>query len=740
MERMSQYGIVEPAGRTVPRAVTIAPAKPSDPRVDLKELAHVFRRRRRLILWTAAIPIVLALIYCAFATPLYTASTQILIDPRDRRILNNEVTPEGLAPDGGVAVVESQSLVITSDTVLRRAIVRERLDLDPEFGGPPAGTLAILTHRALATIGLLSDSDRTDPELKALRQIKRRIGVKRSDKSFVVDVYVTTEGRDKSVRIADAVAQAYLDDQTAARSAAAQRASVGLGSRLDTLRNRLRESEERVNQYKEQHKIVVASGQLVNEQRLSEMSLELNGARAKTAEARARLEQIDRARQLNDGAGGIPEAVSSQTIGQLRVQYAELIRQRADLRAQLGALHPNVVRLNAQVRDVLGLINEELSRIAAAARADLNRAQAGEQALEERLTSLRGEATSTSEALVQLRELEREVEANRAVYEAFLGRARETGAQQSIDSTNARVISKAAPPRDKSWPPRLLLVGIALVAGLGMGTGVGLMREYLDESVHAKRFLQDLTGLPVLAVLPHVKKGLGLSRLFGLSNLRQQPAAELGAGENRDRRGLEMSPFATSIRRLHHVLFDSGRPDRGRSILITSAVAHEGKTTVALSLALEAVASGQRVLLVDADSDRRTLSKMAGVEANAGLADLLEGRAALPSLVLKDSETGLHLLPLGNLTHAKSMNPKSELIVRKLLEPAHNYALVVVDCGAALTDPSVPPFVDAVDATLLLVRAAATDKNDVLSALETIGRQTDKVRGTVLTAAAEDAG
>lgn len=737
MERVSQYRTAEPTDRTVSRPAPSAPSKPDDPRVDLKELAQVFKRRRKVILWTAAVPVVLALIYCTFATPLYTASTQILIDPRDRRILNNEVTPEGLAPDGGVAIVESQSLVITSDTVLRRAIVHERLDLDPEFGGPPAGTFAALVRRGLAAVGF-SDSDGTDPELKALRQLKRRIGVKRSDKSFVVDVYVTAEGREKSVRIADAVAQAYLDDQTTSRSAAAQRASAGLGSRLDALRNRLREAEERVNQYKEQHKIVVASGQLVNEQRLSEMSLELNGARAKTAEARARLEQIERARQLNDGTGGIPEAVASQTIGQLRMQYAELIRQRADARAQLGALHPNVARLNAQVRDVQGLINEELSRIAAAARADLNRAQASERALDDRLANLKTEATSTTEALVQLRELEREVEANRAVYEAFLGRARETGAQQSIDSTNARVISKATPPRDKSWPPRLLLAGIALVAGLGMGTGVGLMREYLDESVRSRRQLQELTGVPVLAVLPHVKKGLGLSRLLARSNLRQQQATELDGGESPDGRAPEMSPFAAAIRRLHHALFDTGRPDRGRSILITSAVAREGKTTVALSLALEAVASGQRVLLVDADFERHTLSKMAGVEENAGLADLLEGRATLASVVLKDNETGLNLLPLGNLTLAKSLNPKSELIVRKLLEPARNYGLLVVDCGAAPTDDYVRPFVDAIDATLLLVRAGVANKNDILSALEVIGTDTDKIRGTVLTAATED--
>src|SRR5213076_783002 len=128
------------------------------------------------------------------------------------------------------------------------------------------------------------------------------------------------------------------------------------------------------------------------------------------------------------------------------------------------------------------------------------RAQANERALEANLETLKQSAISTNQASVQLRELEREVEASRSVYQSFLVRARETGEQQSIDSTNARVISKATPPRDKSWPPRGLLLAIALFVGLGVGTGAGLMREYFDESVHTRQQLEDLTALPVLAV------------------------------------------------------------------------------------------------------------------------------------------------------------------------------------------------------------------------------------------------
>ena len=448
-------------------------------------------------------PVVLALAYGLIATPLYTTSTQILIDPRDRRIVSNEVTPENLAADGGVAVVESQLLVITSDTVLRRAIVREHLDVDPEFGGAATG---------LAGFGALAPSASAakagDAELKALRQLKKRIGVKRSEKAFVVEVYVTSEGREKSVRIADAVAQAYLDDQTESRASAARpcldgaRRAARRAARARAGRRGSRGPVQRGAQARRGRNV------LVSDQQLSEMTLQLNTARGKTAEARARYDQIIRARQSGVEGGAIPEAVLSQTIGQLRTQYAEVARQRAELGALVGPRHPSITNLDAQIQGVQKLINEELARIATAARSDLERTQASEKALDADLETLKQKCGRRPARLRCACANSSARSRRRAIYQAFLTRARETGEQQSIDNTNARVISKATPPRDKSWPPRLLLLAVALVGGLGLGTGAGLMREYFDERVHSRRALAGLTGLPVLAVTPALTRRL----------------------------------------------------------------------------------------------------------------------------------------------------------------------------------------------------------------------------------------
>ena len=539
--------VVRPAAAVQPPA--------DDPRVDLKELIRVMQRRRKVILWVAAIPVLLALVYGLVATPLYTSSTQILIDPRDRRIVSNEVTPENLAADGGVAVVESQLLVITSDTVLRRTIVREHLAADPEFGGPAAGLRG--PDARCAGDYRHRQRRRATPSSRRCASSRSASASKRSDKAFVVEVYVTSQGREKSVRIADAVAQAYLDDQT-------EIAREPRRPRLGGARRAARRAAHARAGGGGPRRAVQGAAQARRRRRtcwsaISSSARSRCNSTPRAARPRRRAPattRSSRARQSGVESGATPEAVLSQTIGQLRTQYAEVARQRAELGALVGPRHPSITNLDAQIQGVQKLINEELSRIATAARSDLERTQASEKALEADLETLKQRAVTTSQASVRLRELERDVEAGRAIYQAFLARARETGEQQSIDNTNARVISKATPPRDKSWPPRLLLLAVALVGGLGIGTGAGLMREYLDERVYSRRTLSGLTGLPVLAVTPALTRRLSRWAMLTGSVRGRMRLADEGDAQS------QTELMIGAMRRVRDALFDGERPRR----------------------------------------------------------------------------------------------------------------------------------------------------------------------------------
>jgi succinoglycan biosynthesis transport protein ExoP len=297
--------------------------------------------------------------------------------------------------------------------------------------------------------------------LAALNELKRRVVVKRAERTFVIDIDVTSRDPEKAVRIANAIAQAYLVEQTQVRADAARQVSQSLSARLKELKDRVRESEERVEDFKASHNIINTNGQPVAEQQLTEANNQVGAARAKTAEAKARLEQVELMQQKKDDIGAFPEAVQSATITALRTQYAEIMRREAEQMTTLGERHPAVIEIQAQAEKLRGVIQNEVNRIARSAGTEYDSAKSNEQMLVDNLEALKQKTFNTNEALVGLRELERDVQASRSVYEAFLVRARETGAQEQLDTKNIRILSKADLPQRRSSPPSSLLIAVA---------------------------------------------------------------------------------------------------------------------------------------------------------------------------------------------------------------------------------------------------------------------------------------
>ena len=232
---------------------------------------------RATILWTTAASLVAVMLFVLLVPRSYNAVTQILIEPTDLRAVNNDSPRNQTNNDLAVLQVESQVRVLTSDSVLRRVVKAEMLDRDPEFVSRWAGTGA-------------------DSATAALNTLKRSIYVKRAERTYVVDVGVTAHEPAKAARIANAIAQAYLTEQTDVRSDAARQISQSLSARLNELKERVRQAEDRVETFKAKNNILGANGQLVNEQQLSELNNQLGLARARAAAAKARFDQVQQMR------------------------------------------------------------------------------------------------------------------------------------------------------------------------------------------------------------------------------------------------------------------------------------------------------------------------------------------------------------------------------------------------------------------------------------------------------------
>jgi uncharacterized protein involved in exopolysaccharide biosynthesis len=446
--------------------------------LDLARLVAIVWKRRRWVIATVALCLVAAVLFGQFATPRYTAATQILVDPNELRVLDNVLRAQSQFNDAHIAQVESQARVLISDNVLKRVIERLELDRDPEFVG--TGGAGFDPIGAIRSLLAAKPAGRHDPALDALRELKKRTFAKRAERTYVVETGVWTREPDKSVRIADALVAAFLEEQANARAEASRRASGSLNSRLSELQERVRLAEQRVEDYKKQNGILSASGQLVSEHHLSELNSQLVLARTRTAEAMTRYEQIKTFQTSKADPGAVNEAIQSSTIAALRSQLAEIQRRQGELTATLGARHPSVGEIESQTRNLKRSIGEELARIAEAARNEWERAKANQDALAANLDTLKHGLEDTNEARVKLRELERDIVASRSVYESFLVRTREVSEQERLDTTNIRVIATAEPPQHRSFPPRTLLLMLgALFVGLPLGAGVALARDWI---------------------------------------------------------------------------------------------------------------------------------------------------------------------------------------------------------------------------------------------------------------------
>ncbi|MWV25563.1 lipopolysaccharide biosynthesis protein [Methylobacterium sp. 2A] len=443
-------------------------ASRNDPKVILRRLW----RGRSFIVLSALFMVAVAVALLGLIPPRYTSSIQILVDPSDLRVVENDVNARQPQADSGVSIAESQVRVIQSDNVLRRVIAKLHLDQDDEFVLPDGNNATL--NGIKGALGMLPPPASRNPVNIALDTLQNRLSVRRAERTFVIDVSVQSRDPEKAARIANAIGDAYFAEEAAARTDTARRASDALAGRLASLKRDVEQAEDAVVRYREVHKLVASSGRLLTDQQLGDLNQQLVTASIKTAEAKARLDQARRMRS-SDPSTALPEMLQSLEMQALRQQYATLSRNTAELATRLGERHPAMAEQYAQQRDLQRLIQREKERIIDTTQKDYDRAAASEAAIRANLDRVKTETASSDRAYVGLRELERTLEARRGVYEAYLKRAREASEQERLDTTNVRIISAATPARQRTFPPSpKIVLPLALVLGLLMGGGIAL--------------------------------------------------------------------------------------------------------------------------------------------------------------------------------------------------------------------------------------------------------------------------
>jgi capsular exopolysaccharide synthesis family protein len=683
--------------------------------LDARRLLGGLRRRKVLIGGIVFLGTALALLLVNQITPLYLATSQVVVESNRQNVVNIEQVSQAPTPD--YYTNETQAAVIASRALAVQAV--DKLDLynNPSFNpelaqerarrGPVATVRGWITGKGTEPAvspwaGMAPAEKRAAMREYLAGAYLAGLNVVPSSRSRVIAIEYTSTDPAFAARAANTTAELYLADQLSSKSDATVQATDWLDRRVAELSAKLVESERKVDEYRAKSGIVEAgAGSSIVQEQLTRLNGDLVAARAKRAEAGARYEQIQG--MIKDGAGVDTAAavLDSPLIVQLRSQEATVVRKIAELKTQVRDEHPNMILAQNELKDLQAKIAAEVNKIAVSLGNDYEIAKVRERNLLGEVRNLEAQAQRQNEAEVTLRSLMSEARANKQLYETVLSRYKETKVfDKDLERADARVISRATVPGVPFYPQKSLIVLAAFLVSAVLGVALALILEYLDQGFRSISQLETITGLPVLGATPQLTR----------RDRRKHPHAVAIARPN--------SAFGEAVRTIRTGLMLADADNPPRTIMITSAVSGEGKSSLSLSLASLAARSGQRVIVVDADMRHPNLHEMLEQPNGTGLSDVLGGRAPLEEVIKADDHTGIHYITAGSRA-PQPADLIGALQMRTLLRTlAGLYDLVVIDTPPLLAVSDALLLVRHVDHSVYVVRWERTRRETAIAGLK----------------------
>jgi polysaccharide biosynthesis transport protein len=667
--------------------------------IDVVGIFGALRRRK----WSIAIITLLgttaAYFYGDSVVPIYNARATLLVEPTQTGI-------EGLEATTATGVTTDFNAIATQIRLLQsrsyQARVMEDLGLfeDPDFNyalaEPEEGLLdkiplQVLTEPLEALAGWLPGDwlvarGAAQEQLEVLESSAPLIARERaldvfSDSlellsdpaAYVINIGFNSTNPEKAARIANRVAEMYVDDQLNNKIFATDRTSSWLEDRLAELEVELREAEERVADFRSANLVGAGQGMTLNQQELSDLNRDLIVARGEMAENQAKLRLIRELRGAGRSVDSIADVVASPLIISMRQQETQLLREEAELSSLYGERHPRMVHLQNEKRNLEAKIAAEIDRVVQTLENNLQVTSTRIATIESQLGNVKTQNVSDQSAEVRLAQYERQAESVRNIYESFLNRFKETREQLEIVQPDVRIVSMANPPTRPTTPGKRVFAAGGLVISFGLASMLAIILDRMDRGIRSARQIESKLGLSTLSLVPRLDR---LKR-------NQKPYQYLMEKP--------LSAYAEALRGVYMAVKLSNVDREPKVVLITSSLPQEGKTTFAVSLATFAARSHKRVLIIDLDLRHPSVHRELGWQVSGGLVEYMAGERTLEEVIHHDLETGLHFLPIkGQTTNPTDLldSQKMRLLVESLRD---SYDYIVLDSAplASVTDTRV---------------------------------------------------
>lgn len=656
--------------------------------IDIKGLVGMMRRQYRLIAMCCVVVLAVAGAYLFTATPLYRSTALVMVDPSRKNLLES-TDPQLLNSGSESARIESEVAILTSDKVLLGTIEAAGLMTDAEFG-PKLG----LIDKIRLALGVLPDAGQDPGALtsRTLEKLREAISVRRSGLTYILTVSVASQSGEKAAAIANRLTQSYIDQQLATKRDSILGASAVLQSQLETAREGLAQSEDRLDLYIQSN--------------IDQISTETGNADLVSLSARLKQLEADRlAREVRQQEAGIALAARdwttlAESLGNDAIRKLEA--ERKAIEARLGATTAGTAAqtdLRSQLADLDGLLSDIGASVVGSLQDEVAGLSASSNLLRQDLRTSVLSAALAPETLTAIYQFQQEANIAQRQYSTLLSRMRDLETQAALQLADSRVVSEALPARTPFAPNIKLVLVLALIAGLGGGLGVAVLNEYYVGGVVSAQQLASLIPAPVLAVVP--RTNAQPEQLSVADTVVEKPFSAYAEAFRKMRAGIDRA---------------TGQKTGTKVILVSSSVPGEGKTSVALSLARTYALAGKRTLLIDGDMRKPSLHGHIGLNPERGFLDYLlsnDTSAQGEGFYTLDTKSPAALI----VGRGRPSVPTDQVVQSRAFEGLLTKAREVLDVVVIDTSPVVPvvdarymaPFADAI---VMVVRYATSTQSD----------------------------
>lgn len=685
--------------------------------VSLLRLWRLLWPRKWSLLALVGIVSMLAFLLALSIRPVYRASATLLIEEKTAKLLSIEQVYD-LEGDGN-NYLQTQLELLRSRALAERVVRELNLVNHPEFD-PRQQRRSLFSlaglRRALIPEGLLPAAPAPQEAAlldEVIRAFMRHVSISPLGKSYLVRVDVDLHDPRLAAQAANALVNGFIEMQLEANMDMSLTASEWMHKRLGELHVNLRNAEDRLQAFREAENLVDLNGiATISASELTQTGERMIDARRQRAEAESLYRQVASIdKQDWERLSSVPAVLANPLIQQFKAEQARARTKVEELSHRYGPRHPDMLAALSELKAVSDNLRVQVEQVVAGIESNYQLALANERSLERAFNTNKAQLQEIARKEFRLRELQREVDANRALYETFMTRLKETAATADLKAANARVVDRAVPPVEPVRPRKGLIVAVAALLSLLAGVALVLLLEALNNTFKSTAQVEAALNLPVFGLLPLLKaqERSGLARMFV---------------RGRDPR------FCEAIRTVRTAVMLGGLDHPQPVLVVTSSLPGEGKTTVSANLAF-ALGQMERVLLIDADLRRPTLARSFEFPVGTpGLANLIAGTARLDECLR--AVDGIDVLGAGVVPPNPLELLSSPAFATLLQELKTRYDRIVIDSPPTQAVSDAAVLATHAQALLYVVKAAATAIPVVEKGVGQLLQHAAPVRGVVL--------